>query len=430
VTRTALLVVLCVAIAPWPADRRAEARAPEAPAPWLQVRTDRMTYEFAAGMSFELEAVADTRLEDVILRYSTDAHLPVNRRVPEFLPGKHIVARHHEELLRGAIPPSSTISWWWEITDAAGRVAITAPRETRYMDQRFDWQTTSNGDVRVWWYGAHQATARHVAATAAGVVERLAALVGAAADPRIDIVAYDGQADMRPALAGRGDVYEARLATLGARVAPRILIVDVATRGESLDEILAHELGHIVLHLHLGRHYVHPPQWLDEGLAMLAEGPLDPDEERLLQRALERDEILSVRSLTSFPGRAELVPLAYAQSRDVVEFLIVTHGEDAFRRLVAALGTGELTTDEALVLATGSDQLGLYQAYRAARGLGPAATPAAPVLRPRRGGATPLPCTAAWALPLVAALAATRCGRLPRARATDPLARRRSAGPP
>jgi hypothetical protein len=383
----------------------ATARAQSAPA----VTTNEAEYTFAESLSFHLQAQAEAPIEDVVLRYVVGDSGVRNRRIPEFTPGPEITAVHAETLARGQIPPASPITYWWTITDAAGHTTETEPQTIRYLDRRFDWQSTAGDDVRVWWYDADEAFAQDVAERARRALDHIEDTIGFGPDRRIEIVAYQSQADMRPALYARGDVYESRLATLGARVAPDILLLDAESGGDMLDEVLTHELSHVVLHLHVAEEYLEAPLWLDEGLAMYLEGPLTGNEQQALARAIQRDELMSVRSLTTFPGQADLVSQAYGQSRDLVAFLIEQHGQPAFRELVTLLGGGTVTVDEALTRVYGTDQTALYQAYRAARGLKPAATPNPdePPLRGARrpaAGSTAGPCGGlAVLVPLLAA---------------------------
>lgn len=392
-----------------PAASEVTAIAPAAPTTaargpagdWLRVTGDTIEYEFSERMSFELAVTADARVTGVVLRYTIGEGLPVNRRIPRFKPDERLVARHDEQLARGAMPPAAEIRWWWEITDLGGRTALTEARTERYLDQRHQWSSATHGDVRVWWYGDQAAAADRVGETAASDIERLERLLGASSGEPVEVVIYANQADLRPAMADRGETYEASLATLGARVGPNTLVLDVGTGDAELEEILAHELSHLVLHRRFAHEYVDAPAWLDEGLAMYVEGDLESGEARVLERALRDDAIMSLRSLSSFPGQADLVPLAYAQSRDIVEYLLESHGVEHLRRLVAAIGSGDLTADEAVATVYGMDQLGLYQAYRSARGLDPAATPSAPRTRSVGTGPVYPTCAPALALPVL-----------------------------
>jgi hypothetical protein len=377
-----------------PAAAPAQPTALPQPTPSVRVVRDEMAFTFSESMRFELNATSDRSIEDIVLRYTigTDADASRNRRIPEFTPGQEIRAVHTEDLVRGQIPPASPITWWWALTTADGATFETEPQSTRYLDERFDWQSTDGDDVRVWWYDADRSFAEDLEMHTRAALDEIGGLIGSMPDRRIEIVAYQSQEDLRPALIDRGGTYESRLATLGARVGPDILVLDAGTRSEDLFEVLEHELSHIVMHLHLSEDYVDAPLWLDEGLAMFVEGELADDEQQILDEAIEYDELMSLRSLTSFPGQADLVPLAYAQSRDIVAFLLATYGEDKFRDLIDTIGEARVTPDEALQQVYGADQLELYQVYRASHELAPAATlvpaEAAAPRRPRSQGDT------------------------------------------
>jgi hypothetical protein len=377
-----------------------------------RVVADTGDYRFAESMTFTLQADSASPIRDIVLRYTIGGEGPVNRRIPTFTPGTRVEARDQEDVARGEIPPASVVTWWWTLTDDEGRVTETPPQSFRYLDQQFDWQSTDGADVRVWWYDQDRAFADGIAERARAALARLERLIGAPANRRIDIVVYGSQADMRPALAARGSTYEARLATLGARVAPDILVLDAGTRPQDLGEVIDHELSHILLHLRFGHDYLDTATWLDEGLAMYSEGPLSADEQADLDAAVKHDELMSVQSLTSFPGEADLVPLAYAESRDIVAFLLDQHGEAVFGRLIDVIAAGEVTTDEALQQVYGFDQLGLYQAYRAHLGLAPAVTPAPGTAVARRTTRRPTgagaPCAAVLLTLPALALAVTR----------------------
>lgn len=381
------------------------AQAPTATAPALTVRTDSLNYAFAEKLTFTLEADAPAAVVQVVLRYTIGQDAPRNRRVPEFRPGgRRVSASQEEELVRGAIPPASMIRWWWSVTLDDGRTLETAQQEARYMDQRFTWQSVEDSGLRVWWYDEPQSFAEGIQGQANAALDRLEPLIGSRPDRLIEIVAYQSQEDLRQSMFDRGSGYEDRLSTLGARVAPDILLLDAGTGGSELDQVIAHELSHIVLHLHFEEPYMDAPLWLDEGLAMYVEGPLDRREQSSLDEAIADDRVMSVRSLSSFPGNPDQVGLAYAQSRDFVDFLIRSGGEDRFRSLLDTLGKAQLDADEALRSIYDFDQMGLYQAWRASHKLAPAATPAPgstprprPTPAPLGGG---MPCGAVLWLPL------------------------------
>lgn len=352
----------------------------------LAVRSDVLTTVYAESLSFRLDAEATgagaAPITGAVLRYIVGDDDVRNRRVPDVSPGLRVRLAHDEDVVRGEIPPTAEIAWWWELVDARGRVAVTERRTVRYLDESFDWQSEDGDDVRVWYYGAGRPTADDRARAELAQTEtrealdRLEALIGAIPDGRVELVLYRRQEDLRRAMLSRGEVYEARLATLGARVSRHVVLLDWGSiedgmGRDALSQVLYHELSHLVLNLRLGREWLAAPTWLDEGLAMYAEGPLGGNEKTALERALRRDELMSVRSLTSFPGDAARVTQAYGQSRDFVAFLVESGGEERFRTLLARFARGESRFEDALEAVYGFDQAGMYAAYRAARGLPP-----------------------------------------------------------
>lgn len=364
-------------LAPSPAAAQTSTTPASPPLPTdVSITRDEADYVFAESLQFTLEAASDSPIVDVVLRYTVGGSGIRNRRIPAFTPGAQITAAHQEVVVRGQIPPASEIRWWWTLTTEDGSTADTAPESILYLDRQFEWQSLDAPDIRVWWYDAAPPFAEELQTRTRDALKRLSALIGSPPGRRIEIVAYQNQADLRPVLMDRGGTYETRLATLGARVAPDILVLDAGTQSEDLFEVLTHELSHVVLNLHFAEDYYDAPLWLDEGLAMYVEGPLAENEQADLDAAIAQDRLMSVRSLTSFPGDAELVPLAYAESRDIVAFLIDDGGEAKFRRFLDVIAAGEKTAEAGLAEVYGYDQLGLYQAYRRHHGLPPAATPA------------------------------------------------------
>jgi hypothetical protein len=83
------------------------------------------------------------------------------------------------------------------------------------------------------------------------------------------------------------------------------------------------------------------PRWLHEGYAIHVAREWSPNREVLLTRAVVGGRLIPLGRLVSdFPGDKNRAQLAYAQSADLVHFLIRSYGSDAFRDFVIALGKG------------------------------------------------------------------------------------------
>jgi hypothetical protein len=145
---------------------------------------------------------------------------------------------------------------------------------------------------------------------------------------------------------------------------------------------IAHELTHVLVgHLTfscLGD----VPTWLNEGLAVYAEGDLEPSSRSQLDQAISDDQLLSVRSLSGgFSEVPSKAYLSYSQSYSIVKFLIETYGQDSMNSLLIALRDGN-TIDEALLQVYGFDIDGLENAWREAVGAAPETASVQPTVQP------------------------------------------------
>ena len=101
------------------------------------------------------------------------------------------------------------------------------------------------------------------------------------------------------------------------------------------------------------------PTWLNEGLAMYAEGKLEPELVDILSNAAAKGTLISVRSLSSpFSAYAKESSLAYAQSYSLVKFLINRYGQAKMFKLLSTFKSGS-GYDAALTRVYGFDMDGL-----------------------------------------------------------------------
>jgi hypothetical protein len=83
------------------------------------------------------------------------------------------------------------------------------------------------------------------------------------------------------------------------------------------------------------------PTWLHEGYAIYLTREWSPNREVLLTRAVLRGRLIPLgRLVGGFPEEEPQAALAYAQSADLVQYLIGRFGSEAFHGFVLALGKG------------------------------------------------------------------------------------------
>ena len=129
-----------------------------------------------------------------------------------------------------------------------------------------------------------------------------------------------------------------------------------------LTQVLDHEVAHILLGRAFGARPV--PQWLQEGVAQLVAKEYTYDKFQTLSAGTLGDSLLSIHELSrGFPDNPFRAKLAYAQSADLVAFLLNNYGDRALQILVRELSSGA-HIDDALIAATGHDALQLDAQWR------------------------------------------------------------------
>lgn len=331
--------------------------------------------QFPTAITFRLEAEATTEIAYIDLEYqpSRRSLIPVSCRVDvDFTPGQRVAASWTWDMLEtGGLPPGTEIDYWWLIEDAAGHQIETSSATIKFNDLSHDWQSLASDQVTILWYKGDVSFAHQLLDAADEALERLAGEVGVALEQPVKIYIYASSGDLQGALVypqeWTGGVAFSDYSTIVIGVSPGDL-----TWGK---RAIAHELGHLVVHQEVFGSYGDLPTWLDEGLAMDAEGELRSDLQGMLNEAIAHDALFSVRTIaSSFPTDPDEAKLSYAESYSLVQFLIDNYGSDEILSLLDVFKEGS-TYDDALLEVYGFDMDGLNALWRDSLGLGPQPTP-------------------------------------------------------
>jgi hypothetical protein len=275
----------------------------------------------------------------------------------------------------GNPPPGTTIWWEWTVIDGNGRQQTTPRQTIPFADERFDWRLVETGNIRLYWYRGEQVGPALLEAAADGLAV-LEADMGITLDSPVTIYIYDSSDNMRQALlyvqAWAGGVAFVDYNTILMGVPPR----SVDTWGKPT---IRHELAHLVIG-QFGRSCVggSRPNWLEEGLAVYAEGP--PSERVLqdIQAGIEQNRFEPLRSLIgTFPAHDSQATMAYSQSYSVVAYLLDEYGSDRMQVLLLELAAGA-GYDAALETVYGFNTDELETAWRMAIGALPRSIPPTP----------------------------------------------------
>ncbi|MBE0415681.1 MAG: peptidase MA domain-containing protein [Dehalococcoidia bacterium] len=331
--------------------------------------------QFPLAITFRLEAESSNEITDVDLEYRVERSslIPVNCRVDVgFVPGQRVSANWTWNMLEtGGLPPGTEVEYWWLIEDAAGHQIETSPNTVQFDDLRYTWHSLVSDQVTLFWYQGDQSFAQELMDAANEALESLAGDVGVSLEQPAKFYIYASQQDLLGALVypdiWTGGVAFPDYGTIVIGVSPN----DLAWGKRAI----AHELGHLVVYQATLSPYADLPVWLDEGLAMDAEGELRSDLQEKLDQAIANDALFSVRSISSsFPADPEEAALCYAESYSVVQFLIDNYCPCKIPQLLNVFKEGS-TYDDALVEVYGFDTDGLDALWRVSLGLGPEPTP-------------------------------------------------------
>jgi len=331
------------------------------------VSDEGVTNRFPDGIEYRVSASGDRPIEKVSLRYTILPDGTTARAVPDFEPGTRVST---SLTLAGGdndvyLPPGTRIRYHWEVEDADGNTASTPEATVVYEDVRFDWRKLEANGIVLYYYSGSDEDAQAMLDVARDAIAEMSSLLNATVEFPVSVRIYDSVDDMRPALQRRSESYESQIITAGVRVSTDTVLV----LGNVSFSTLRHELTHVVTAVAGEGPIGKLPAWLDEGTAVYGQG--DPEGfGDAVQRAIDRGNVLSVRSITSYQGDPDKVNLFYGQSWALVSFLVDTYGEDKFAQLFAEIKSGK-STDAAMKAVYGFDQDGLDNEWRASVGLPP-----------------------------------------------------------
>jgi hypothetical protein len=355
----------------------------------IEVTAQDVANNFPDEIVFRISVSSDADIQEATLRYEILPDGVPAYGVPQVEPGRQVQVDFHLGANDGRLylAPGTEIVYHWEIEDAAGNKLSTEPSTFVYQDTRYDWVSASEGGVSVHWYGGGDAVS--YLRVAGDTLDRMSALLGAQVDFPVKVWVYDDNDDMLAALPRRSEGQEIEKRTAGVRVASDTVLMLADGGGD----ILRHELTHVVTKVAGEGPYGGLPAWLDEGTAMYAQSEPGGGFTDALERAVDRDQLMSVRSMTSPTGDPDKVTLFYGEAWSLVSFMVKEYGEEKFAQLYAIFKEGS-TTDNALQQVYGFDQGGLEDAWRASLGLAPRQQATATPTATPRDTSTPAPTAA------------------------------------
>ncbi len=288
------------------------------------------------------------------------------------------------------ILPNTPVRVRWRITTDG--IARTGPEaRTVVSDERFDWKTLRGDVVRVHWYEGDQAFGERALRIGEQEVQETAKLLGVEETDKVDFFIYADTAAFYDALGpgtreNVGGQANAEIRTLFANIEPSSI------DDPWVENVVPHELIHLVFDTAVDNPYHFPPRWLNEGLAVYLSVGYDAGDRAAVENAGDSGAIIPLDGLVAQFPTGSGFGLAYSESVSAVDYLVREHGQDTLVSLVRSYADGR-TDDEAFEGAIGMDVAAFNDAWLADLGAkdpvkyGPQPAPAGP--RPADWGAAP-----------------------------------------
>jgi hypothetical protein len=324
--------------------------------------------DFPATLTFDISVKDSKQITDIRLEYNVDRIKNTDittEKVVAFTPSNDVSAQYVIDMRQtGGLPPGSSLNYWLKVTDASGAITQTAPQKLVFNDERYEWSSLSQGMITLYWYNGDDGFAEELMNASQQALSRLSENTGAELKNPVKMYIYADSIDLRGAMIYAQDWTGGVAFTEYGIIA--IGIWPSASQMSWGKSAITHELTHLVVHQVTFNPYNTIPPWLDEGLAMYAEGPLDTQFTVPLEEAVANNTLISVRSLCSpFSAYPEQAILAYGESYQIVKYLIDEYGQEKMFELLIAFSKGS-SYDDALEAVYGFNIAGLNTQWQTA----------------------------------------------------------------
>lgn len=245
---------------------------------------------------------------------------------------------------RRQIQPFAPVEYWWVVRDAANREIESERQRFIYTDNRYAWQALTEGALTVHWYdGGREFGQRVMDIARAGLQQanRDLLLPAEQLPERIAIYVYADAEAASPALSAANRAWADGHANPMFNAVVVIGAPDNLDSASRLDNEIPHELAHLLVYQATGANYTNVPQWLNEGLAVMAESIPSAEAGARLAAAHQAGGLLPLLSLCApFPADPGQAQLAYFQSESVMRYIQNNYGSSSLRRLLEAAADG------------------------------------------------------------------------------------------
>lgn len=332
--------------------------------PAITIAQNAVQITFPKTAAFSVSMTSKEKITDVELIYGTDERTCSDVQalvVPEFTPGKSVrVSWKWEMEDSGSIAPGSEIWWQWKATNEKGETVTSEKKTIIWLDKIHPWKVKEDKNIRIHYYQITDQLATEFLKTALDAQEKLKTDTGMETTDTVDLFMYKTNKEMRDSM-----LYEQEWTGGMAFTDSQKIVIGIDEKNLDWTKTTeAHELTHVLVGNYTFTCLWTTPTWLEEGLAVYAEGEADDSTKEEFDKAKENNDLISFHILSaSFSSDSDTVGLSYSQSFYMVKYLIDTYGRDKINNLLKTLSEGT-TVDDAMKKVYGFDLNGFEKEWR------------------------------------------------------------------
>ena len=306
------------------------------PSETIRVVSTSHAIDFPTDVVISVEAEADSEIVEVALFYRLGDQKVKIYGYPEFTPSTNVSA---DFTIRtgGAnyLPSGVEITYYYVMRDTEGNTFESESFSFEYKDPRYRWERFSHGDLVVLWHNRPRDDIVEVARAVNGRLQDVKQLLGLDTVKPMKAVILNSTRE-----AGRSFPLVSETARRGHLFAGFAFAeLDVFVGVGLHQNLMVHEMTHLLIDEALDSPMARIPAWLNEGLAMYFE-PSTRGRDGTVSRAIRDGRQIPLRSMGSVPGRPRDVRLFYAQASSVVRYMMDSHGQERMTAVLKAINGG------------------------------------------------------------------------------------------
>lgn len=326
----------------------------------VRVATFDLTSDWPRGIQVHLVADSVSDITAVTASVTFGKALASSLQKQDIAPAKSIDTTFN--VSSGGATPFADISVQIILDTKAGDRIRTQTKTIEYVDQRYQWNRKTEGNLTAYWHVLPEADATAILHSAADALERIDKEAGLRFSDPVKLVIYNDQEEMNSVTPIRSQRSRQELVFLG--MAYDEFDVVLIKAGSQAKETAAHEITHLVSMHTAENPYLPLPVWLNEGLSVYFEGDNGVEYAGLFRAARRGHRLLSIRGMTTLPGKSDDALLVYGEGYEIVKYLIQTYGPEKMAAYLRAYRTA-VNYDEPLRATYGFDRDGLEKAWLA-----------------------------------------------------------------